>query len=325
MKKLIMLGFLLFAVSAASQPFDSMLRFFGNGVASPDNDRIKIQIDEVANSNPGPPADVGATDFTIEFWMNAASADNTASAITCGANNNWINGNIIIDRDRYNQPARYGLSIQGGNFAFGVSGESSGEITICGDDDVLDSNWHHIAVMRRASDGFVWLYVDGVLDASGDGPDGDVSYPDAGTPCSDCCGGGNCNNSDPFIVIGAEKHDAGESFPSYNGYFDELRISTTLRYTANFAVPSSRFVTDGNTAALYHFDEGTGTTINDVSGASGGPSNGVMNVGGSPSGPTWNTSTVPSIPTFPGVPTSLSDGAAPNPAFPSTPTGLTAP
>src|SRR6266542_2612394 len=77
------------AASAASS-----LRFHGNGTG--DLDRIKIPIDDPSNSNPGPPADVGATDFTLEFWMKAAAADNTAAAVACGANANWVNGNVLV-------------------------------------------------------------------------------------------------------------------------------------------------------------------------------------------------------------------------------------
>jgi hypothetical protein len=49
------------------------------------------------------------------------------------------------------------------------------------------------------------------------------------------------------------------------GYFDELRISNTARYSAPFA-PARRFEPDANTVALYHCDEGSGTTLVDSSG-----------------------------------------------------------
>lgn len=64
---------------------------------------MKITIDNSANADPCPPADIGGADFTIEFWMKAAATDNPAGAVTCGANINWIYGNIVVDRDRYNQ------------------------------------------------------------------------------------------------------------------------------------------------------------------------------------------------------------------------------
>ena len=135
--------------------------------------------------------------------------------MTCGANTAWINGNIVVDRDRFNQDRKFGVSIAGGVVVFGVSGNGTGDRTICGTTSVLDDAWHHVAVQRRRSDGFMSLYVDGTLQASADGPDGDVSYPDNGVPGNFC--GGPCMNSDPFLVLGAEKHDAGAAFPSYRG------------------------------------------------------------------------------------------------------------
>lgn len=48
------------------------------------------------------------------------------------------------------------------------------------------------------------------------------------------------------------------------GSIDELRISDTLRYTTAFT-PARRFTADANTVALFHFDEGTGTTATDSS------------------------------------------------------------
>ncbi len=267
------------------------LRFFGNGLSAPDLDRVKIELDEVATTTPGPPADVGATDFTIEFWMKTPAAENTAPSVACGDNINWIYGNIVFDRDRYNQDRKFGISIAGGEVVWGVSGDGSGpganEHTICATGSVLDGQWRHVAVQRRRSDGQMSLYVDGNLEAQEDGPDGDVSYPDDGVPCGNCCGG-NCNNSDPFLVIGAEKHDAGAAFPSYSGWIDEVRLSSTLRYAGSFVRPSAPFTPDGATVALYHLDEGGGDAIGDSSGASGGPSDGVRRFGGSPAGPDWS-------------------------------------
>lgn len=265
------------------------LRFFGNGIN--DIDRVKIQIDDPANTNPGPPADVGATDFTIEFWMKARGSDNTASAVSCGVNINWIYGNIVFDRDRYNQDRKFGISVADGKLVFGVSGNGTGDRTICGTANVLDEQWHYVAVERRRSDGWIWLYVDGLLQAQADGPDGDISYPDDGVPGNFC--GGPCVNSDPYLVIGAEKHDAGPTFPSYNGWIDEIRLSNMLRYSSNFTRPSQPFTTDSNTVALYHLDGGPGNctgTVIDTSGASGGPSNGLCKYGGLPNaGPVYST------------------------------------
>lgn len=273
---------------------DFAIRFYGHGVSAPDLDRIKIPIDDPNNNDPGPPADIGSTDFTLEFWVRGSLAENTAPSITCGNNVNWIYGNILFDRDRFNQDRKFGLSFGNGRVVFGVSGDGTGDLTLCGTSNVLDGSWHHVAVQRRISDGYLWLWVDGVLEASADGPDGDISYPDDGVPGNYC--GGPCTNSDPFLVIGAEKHDAGSSYPSFSGFVDEVRLSNVLRYSANFSPPAGPFVTDASTVALYHFNEGpagpcTGTVL-DSSGAAGGPSNGQCNYGGSaPAGPVYVTAT----------------------------------
>ncbi len=264
-------------VAPASNTYS--LRFYGNGVN--DIDRVKIQID------PHRPADVGATDFTIEWWMKALPGENPSNAVQCNTNDGWIYGHVIIDRDIWGPGdyGDYGIVLNGGRIAFGVSYGSTGN-TICGTIPVADGLWHHVAVTRRSSDGQLCIFVDGQLDVCGNGNVGsnrDVSYRDGRST--------SYPSSDPFLVIGAEKHDAGPQYPSYRGWFDELRISNTLRYTSNFSRPTRPFTTDANTMALYHFDEGTGDAITDSSGALGGPSPGVRRYGGSPAGPEWSSDT----------------------------------
>lgn len=264
------------------------LRFYGNGVD--DIDRVKIPIDDPNTDLPGPPVDVGATDFTIEFWMRAYADENPTSAVSCGENENWIYGNIIIDRDRFSQGRKYGISVAGGRIVFGVTNANNSARTVCSTIDVLDGNWHHIAVQRRRSDGAMWIFIDGQFEGYAIGPDGDISYPDDGVPCSDCCNGSACTFSDPYIVIGAEKHDYDRNYyPSYRGWIDEIRFSNTLRYSSNFTVPSQPFMADAFTVGLYHLDEGTGELITDTSGANGGPSHGFRRYGGTPPGPQWST------------------------------------
>ncbi len=262
------------------------LRFFGTGTG--DIDRVKIRIDDPLTALPGPPADVGAGDFTLEFWLKANAAENTAAPVTCGANVAWRNGNVIVDRDRLNLGRKFGVAIAGGKIVFGVSSDTSGSLTLCGISSVLDSAWHHVAVQRRRSDGNLWLYVDGNLEAQAIGPGGDISYPDSAAPI---------DPDDVFLVLGAEKYDTG---PAFSGWLDELRISTKLRFpaiagpgsrirpgTVYFSRPRAPFVRDRYTAALYHFDEGGGATLYDTSGASGSPSDGQISRGGANNGPAW--------------------------------------
>jgi hypothetical protein len=225
------------------------------GNGSGDIDRVKIPIDDPATALPGPPADVGG----------------------------------------FAQPRNYGVSLGAGRVQWGVMGEAGDAWTIASPASVLDMAWHHIALQRRAADGWMWLHIDGALAAQANGPDGDVSYPDDGVPGDYC--GGPCVWSDPFIVLGAEKHDAGSAYPSFSGWLDELRISTVLRYPTPFVPPAAPFAPDAASAALWHCDEGSGTALFDASGAPGGPSDGFLSVGGSPFGPLWSSeSPFPSSP-----------------------------
>ncbi len=268
----------------------SSLRYFG-GPSQNQVDRVKIQIDEVGNNNPGPPVDVGNTDFTVELFLKAPTGSNPAGGLSCGDGSySWINGNIFLDRNRYGQGSDYGLALGDRRVYFGIRGRQGDQTTICGSSVVVDDNWHHIAVQRRRSDGHMWLYVDGVLEDDLDGPDGDISYPDDSVPQNSC--GGPCTESDPFLVLGVEKHDQADGF---NGWLDELRVSTVLRYpvAGNFSPPTAPF--DGNapaTAALYHFDEGVGDTIIDSTPGNLSPGQRYFGQGGGAQpGPIWTTDT----------------------------------
>jgi hypothetical protein len=264
------------------------LRFYGHGVN--DIDRVKIKLNA-----PARPVDVSG-DFTLEFWLKAAAGANASNGAQCDINDGWIYGNIVVDRDIFGAGdyGDYGLSLSGGRVVFGASVGGTGN-TICGSVVVADGAWHHVAVTRRADIGQLRVFVDGQLDAQGSGPAGDISYRDNRSAGS---------ADDPYLVIAAEKHDAGAQFPSFRGWLDELRVSTSLRYTADFTPPTDPFTADGSTVALYHFDEGpegacTGNVL-DSSGAAGGPSDGVCNYGGSaPAGPVYTTDSPFAGPTTP--------------------------
>jgi hypothetical protein len=254
---------------AAGQASQFALRFYGTGVSQ--QDRVRIQIDDDA---PGPdastPVDVGAGDFTIEFWLRGTLANNRSS------NNGgdvetfdigWINGDIIVDRDIFGGSERkYGISIAGGFVRFGTSrgdGPSSDlDSTIEGSNNVLDDNWHHVACVRDSQSGRKHIYVDAVLDYSGAAGIStvDISYPDDGAP-------GQITPWGQYIVLAAEKHDAGPSFPSFAGYMDELRIWNVARSAAELAATYNQ-VLPASTPGLvgsYRFEEGSGTAIGDSS------------------------------------------------------------
>lgn len=247
------------------------VRFYGNGFG--DIDRIKIPLD-----NPHKPVDV-SLDFTLDFWMKALPGQNNANF--CDGTQ-WYFSNIMIDRD-VDGPGDYGdygIGMGDRKIMVGVEKLGLGPVGLCGSSTIDDGIWHHIAVERKASNGAIKLFVDGVLEdeVNTSSATGDISYRNNRPTAHP--------NSDPFLVFGAEKHDYPGSL-YFNGWLDEIRLSDTLRYSTNFTPSTAPLATDNRTAALYHLNEGSGTTIHDALNIS----NGYMNVGGSPMGPIWSTDT----------------------------------
>ncbi len=251
------------------------LRFYGNGVD--DIDRIKIPVDD-----PETVADIGATDFTIEWWLRLpADSSNIPGSCT-----EWYCGNIIFDRDILgsNRPD-YGISLHNGRVRFG-SGASS--TTIQGTIRITDTVWHHIAVTRNVTTGQQCIFIDGAFDRCGSTSAGDISYPNGYTDPQ--------APNNPYLVIGAEKHDINPTeYPSFDGELDEIRVSNLIRYTSTFTRPVAPFTPDPNTVLLYHFDEDGGSIAVDSATFPGGPVHGDIRIGGNPTGPVYVTSTVPFI------------------------------
>ncbi len=228
------------------------LRFSGSALAG--QDRVRIPID-----NPATPADIGATDSTLEFWLRAQPGANmiwdpvrTPDA-TCGPNDGWLNGSVLFDRDSGGPAGHgdYGLSLVAGRIAFGVNNGVWGT-TLCSVTAVDDDSWHHVAVTRRLSDGRLRIWINGRLDAETSGPVGDISYPDGRPPAAE---------GDTWLVLGGRKIDSDSALRlAFTGWLDEVRLSTSERYTdpARMYTPATRFSPDAATAALYHFDEVAG-------------------------------------------------------------------
>lgn len=236
------------------------MRFFGTGSGGIDRVTIPL-LDPMGSSRP---VNVGATEFTLEFWIKGDKLDNPTAPCTNGliGKDAWANGAVVIDRDVFGDGdfGEYAAAVFGGQMAFGV-GRVSGGQTLCGVSDVLDGSWHHVALTRQRTTGEMKIFVDGGLDAAAIDPtaSGDVSYNPAHP---------NPDLNDAYLVFGAEKRDTSLAF---NGFIDELRVSDMLRYMATFTPQRSAFVADANTMALYHFDEASGTAIVDASNSNSSP------------------------------------------------------
>ena len=240
------------------------LRFHGNPAA--DVDRVKVPID------PQVAADLGG-DLTVEFWLKTEPGANPSTSCQAGSDG-WTYGNVILDRDVFGTGdyGEYGVSLSGGRIAFGV-GRGGKEQTICGLIDVADGRWHHVALTRRLNDGVMRIYVDGTESAQGIGPAGDISYRD-GRPTG--------VSSDPFLIVGAAKADESTGNHGYSGVLDELRLSSSIRYSTPFDRPLTPFTADAETALLFHFDEGpSGPCLSSVVDTSGRATHGQCRYGGS--------------------------------------------
>ncbi|WP_322488672.1 LamG domain-containing protein [Chloroflexus sp.] len=239
----------------------SSLRFYGSGAT--DHDRVKIPlglIDSSGRLTTSYPVNVSST-FTIEFWMKATATNNPAPACPGG----WYTGNILIDRDVFGAGdyGDYGVAICNQRLAVGVSVGSDDRL-LTGTTIVTDGQWHHIAI-TRAENGQVRLFVDGQPDRVLAGPVGRIDYRLNRTTAYPA--------SDPFLVLGAEKHDyPGSRY--YNGLLDDLHLSRVVRYTDAFLRPTAPHPVDADTVAFYRFDEGAGTVITDS--APGGISTGEL-------------------------------------------------
>lgn len=278
------------------------IQFFGTGpdwAGDPYCDRIRVLID-AGSGNPSLPANIGGGDFTVEAWLYAySSADdpsnyNSAGSITAGAHNDWINGNIWFDRDRFGQNRAFGSSLAAGRVAFGTYDANSVYRTIVGSQDIRGS-WWHVALTRDISAATNSIFVGqsgtGVRDAtSSSSGTGSLAYPNGATPNSSCGVGGSqvCDESDPYMVFGAEKHDAGGAYPSFFGLMRNMRVSSSIRYSGTtYTVPSGDFLMDSDTVWLANCKEQSGVIVRDLAFGN----HGVMEVGGPSSGPQRSTRT----------------------------------
>jgi hypothetical protein len=245
------------APGAATTGTGRAIEFTGTGSGGVDRIRVRV-------ADPSTRADV-AWSFTLEWWMRARRSANRVGEPTCGAGvYGWITGHTIADRDRWPLAGPdgrdFGVSVgRSGRVAFGVATDAGARTVCTTGADVLDDRWHHVAAQRRGRTLEIW--VDGVRRATAEGPAGSVRYPTTGVVP---------RPADPFLVLGAEKHDAGPSFPSFAGRIDELRLSDVARYHAAFTPRRRAFTPDDRTVLLFHFNRpATGPCTTGVRDAAG--------------------------------------------------------
>ncbi len=266
-------------------PAGFALRFHGLPEDGMEANRLVLRLNDLQNTGASFPANVGDRDFTIEWWMKSNAAENSAPPVACGPYPSWIYGNILLDRYRPDGKPGFGISLAGGAPAFGVTARSGRSLTICSNRPVTDGRWHHVAIQRREADGALWLFVDGQEVAYGDGPNGDLRYPDQEETAYP--------DREPFLSIGGWKMDPDHRrHPFFRGWIDELRISDVLRYSGLFEPLQVPFPADEFTRAIYHFDEGIGALTANAAETGSSPDagksgDGLLLYGGLRQGPEW--------------------------------------
>jgi hypothetical protein len=124
----------------------------------------------------------------------------------------------------------------------------------------LPAGWHHYAWTFNDGSSAVWL--DGVKRTATLCTKG-VRLATDPTIVNGNCVAAAGTRPEPEITsdgagIGIFNNADGTKQTAYTGSYDELRLSSSVRYTTTFT-PARRHALDAQTLALWHFDEGTGT------------------------------------------------------------------
>jgi hypothetical protein len=173
----------------------------------------------------------GSHPLTVEAYVRpGASAAN--SQIVCNA-----------------EGAGFGFGLTGGRWKFDMV-DAAGKLQVAASDAAADPNrLVHLAGVYDGAE--LRLYVDGRVQQTQPVIQGTKASPLA-------------------LVIGANPKEpsftggAADFTEFFAGVVDEVRISNTARYVADFT-PLPRLEADAATLALYHFNEGTGKIARDAS------------------------------------------------------------
>jgi hypothetical protein len=175
--------------------------------------------------------------FTIEAWVRP----NMSSSNDVNIVGRW--GSISSGNGSYM------LYLSNGqlSFAFTCDGRTVRQL-VAGNVIIPLNIWTHVAGTFDSAQNRLTLFANGFQVAQ---------QPMSAIPCDHPY---RPDGGVPFTV-GYHDVDGGDSM---QGYVDEVRLSSVLRYTGPYA-PAQTFVSDGDTLALYHFDEASGSTAADSS------------------------------------------------------------
>ncbi|MBO6936192.1 MAG: LamG domain-containing protein [Deltaproteobacteria bacterium] len=167
------------------------------------------------------------TDFTIEAWYRPAPDSLTGDH------------NLFGRWNEYMVTGSYALFISDGRPSLGFSCSGPDFVEVASSVDLVADTWVHLAATFDASTGRARVFQNGMSVASTTIDCGGVSGPNALGDTAD-------------LVLGYDDPRGGD--PAM-GLVDEARLSSIVRYTEEFSSPPRTFVSDGDTVALYQFED----------------------------------------------------------------------
>lgn len=166
--------------------------------------------------------------WTIEAWVMQDGVENQSPIIRKGTGTNlpsyWIYG-------KNKELATYTDTPNGG---YQLGQLSEDDLWIHSSKEVQNMKWYHVALVKSETE--LKLFVDGVFQTKEDAEKPVINN------IKDLHFGARLNNSPVY----------------FSGLIDEIRFSSSARYSANF-VPDKRLAADNETIAVWHFEEKEGT------------------------------------------------------------------
>lgn len=205
------------------------------------DDRTSVFLDGVDDLIDLDPAALnGATDFTAECWFRISTDFTQDHALFSAAHSGQTNEFLAI----INAPTSISVLVRGTEVQFTASD---------GVPEIMNNEWHHLAVVRDDTADDVELFIDGVSKGSKSAPTGALTVDANG------------------FVFGQDQDSVGGGFhagQALGGYGDDIRIWSDVRTPTEIADNmSTELVGDEAGLELYHrLNEGQGDVTEDLSG-----------------------------------------------------------